>query len=109
MAFIRKKRVGNQTYYQLVESYRPKGSKTPYQRVLRYLGKNATIEEALDDYQRKAYEERSLARDHWERYERSGAARSLRIAQNREKRATEWEEYARCLKEMVEARGLSQY
>lgn len=50
-----------------------------------------------------------MARVHWECYERSGAERFLRIAQNREKRATEWEEYVRCLKEMVEARGLSQY
>ena len=51
MAFIRKKQSGGHTYYQVVESYRPEGAKTPRQRVLAYMGKHATIEDALAQWE----------------------------------------------------------
>jgi hypothetical protein len=51
MAFIRGKQSGGHTYYQVVESYRPEGSKTPRQRVLAYMGKHATIEDALAEWE----------------------------------------------------------
>jgi hypothetical protein len=51
MAFIRMKRSGGRTYYQAVESYRPEGAKTPRQRVLAYMGKHATIEGALAEWE----------------------------------------------------------
>src|SRR5919199_1484121 len=45
MSFIRKKRVGEREYYQLVENYRENSAHR--QRVLAHLGKHATVEEAI--------------------------------------------------------------
>ena len=56
----RPKNVGGETYYQLVENYRPEGSKTPRQRVLLHLGRCDTIEAALKGWPREI---RSLRRD----------------------------------------------
>ncbi len=46
MVFVRATRVGDKTYYQLAESYRPEGG-SPRQRVLLHLGNYSTVEEAL--------------------------------------------------------------
>lgn len=46
--FVRSKKVKDGKYYQLVESYRPEGSKTPRQRVLIHLGRYDTVEAALE-------------------------------------------------------------
>src|ERR671939_77379 len=45
MSFIRKKRVGEREYYQLVENHRENGAHR--QRVLAHLGKHATVEDAI--------------------------------------------------------------
>src|ERR671932_2132742 len=45
MSFIRKKRVGEREYYQLVENRRENGAHR--QRVLAHLGKHATVEDAI--------------------------------------------------------------
>lgn len=60
MVFVRAKDVGGRKYYQLVENYRPEGSKTPRQRVLLHLGHYDTIEAALKGWPREI---RRLRRD----------------------------------------------
>ncbi len=47
MVFVTAKKVGDKTYYQLVESYRPQKGSSPRQRVLLHLGNYSTVEEAL--------------------------------------------------------------
>ena len=51
MAFVRKKRSGGHDYYQLVENYREDGKHK--QRVLAYLGKHATVEDAIAELREK--------------------------------------------------------
>jgi hypothetical protein len=46
--FKRAKKVGDATYYKLVENHRDEGSKTPRQRVLLHLGRYDAIEAALN-------------------------------------------------------------
>jgi hypothetical protein len=61
VAFVRRKRVGHQTYYYLVESYRPEGKQTPRQNTLMYLGEHPTVEDATADWGRRAEAERRRA------------------------------------------------
>src|SRR4051812_36600115 len=58
--FKRAKKVGDATYYQLVENHRDEESKTPRQRVLLHLGRYDTIEAALKGWPREI---RGLRRD----------------------------------------------
>ncbi len=46
MAYVRKKRVGDREYHQLVESYRENGRVR--QRVLTHLGRYANVDAALE-------------------------------------------------------------
>ena len=51
MAFVRKKRVGDHQYYQLVQSVRVDGK--PRQKVLLHLDGHPTVEEALKKWPRE--------------------------------------------------------
>ena len=77
MAYVRKKRVGEHTYYQLVEGYRKNGK--VYQRVLCHLGRQETPEAALNLWQKRAEQARQMVRDyrHAAEYVRLGRARWL--------------------------------
>jgi hypothetical protein len=48
-------------YYQLVESHRPEGTKTPRQRLVLHLGTHATVDEALDRWPREVKLLRTVA------------------------------------------------
>jgi hypothetical protein len=58
--FVRAKKVGGGTYYQLLENYRLEESHTPRQRVLLHLGRYDTVEAALKGWPREI---RGLRRD----------------------------------------------
>jgi hypothetical protein len=61
MAFVRAKRVGNHTYYSLVENYRWGGKVC--QETIAYMGKHATIEEAYQHWKKIANAQGSGTRD----------------------------------------------
>jgi len=52
-------------YYQLVESYRPEGVKTPRQRFVMHLGRYATVDDALHGLPKeiRALKSRATRRD----------------------------------------------
>jgi hypothetical protein len=69
MVFVRAKNVDGREYYQLVENYRPEGSKTPRQRFLLHLGRYDTVEAALKGWPREIRRLRRDAAKLRERYE----------------------------------------
>ena len=76
-----------QDYYQLVENYRPKGTKTPRQRVVLHLGRNATVDEALERWPADIRQLRSRAtRDGDETARLSADALAEKLARLRELR-----------------------
>jgi hypothetical protein len=86
MAYVRKKKVGEREYYQLVEGYRENGKVR--QRVLSHLGRQETPEAALTFWQERAEWERRRARDcqHAAEYIRQGRAGSPYYGAQRRKR-----------------------
>jgi hypothetical protein len=58
VVFIRAKRVGGNTYYQLVKNERVDGKHR--QRVLIHLGHHATVGAAMDDWAKQARMDRQL-------------------------------------------------
>ena len=66
-AYVRKKRVGDHEYYQLVQSRRVRGQ--PRQKVLLHLGRHGSVEEALSGWPREIRRLRAVARKDRERLE----------------------------------------
>jgi hypothetical protein len=67
MAYVRKKRVKGQTYYQLVESRRVNGK--PRQRVIMHLSKEPTVDAALENWPKEIKYLRRRAKKHGDHYE----------------------------------------
>jgi hypothetical protein len=59
MAYVRKKKVKGEEYYQLVQSRRVNGN--PRQRVLLHLGRHPTVDAALKEWPREIKRLRRLA------------------------------------------------
>ena len=116
MVFVRAKKVGGREYYQLVENYRPEGSKAPRQRVLLHLGRYDTVEAALKGWPRELRRLRRDAAKIRERYENAtrrdgsedavpGYVRTwLQSATSMENRADALETNLMRLKELVRER-----
>jgi hypothetical protein len=117
--FVRAKKVGGGTYYQLVENYRSEGSNTPRQRVLLHLGRYDTVEAALKGWPREIRNLRRDAAKIRERYEnatrRDGSADAvpghvrglLRTVSTMENRADALETPLVRLRELVRERRKS--
>ena len=114
--FVRAKKVGGGTYYQLLENYRLEESHTPRQRVLLHLGRYDTVEAALKGWPREIRNLRRDAAKIRERYEnatrRDGSADAvpghvrtwLQTASSMEHRAETLEAHLVRLKELVQER-----
>jgi hypothetical protein len=69
MAFVRAKRVKGRDYYQLVASHRVGGK--PRQKVVLYLGKHPTVNDALAEWPKEIKKLRDLARKERKKLQRS--------------------------------------
>lgn len=104
MAYVRKKKVGDYSYYQLVESRRVEG--VPRQRVLLHMGSYPSVEEALDwlpvEIGIATYE----AQEARERYEARAPPRPGRSYEEEEarllKRAERFQKRLEVLEDLVE-------
>ena len=67
MTYVRKKKVKGQTYFQLVESKRVNGK--PRQRVIMHLGKEPTVDEALESWPKEIKYLRRRAKERGDYYE----------------------------------------
>jgi predicted patatin/cPLA2 family phospholipase len=67
MTFVRKKKVKRYEYYQLVESHRVDGK--PRQRVIMHLGKEPTVDAALENWPKEIKYLRRRAKNHGDHYE----------------------------------------
>ncbi len=107
MVFIRKKVSNGKTYHQVVESYRPEGSKTPRQKVLLYLGKHPTIDSALARCQEEIDSERGQERSLRERHARGERhlylCTTLEVAEKHARKAELAEERAAQLRELAQS------
>ena len=111
-AYVRRKKVGDHQYYQVVEARRVDGE--PRQRVLLHLGHHETIDTALGAWPKEIERLRRLAREERERLENlsdqeGSAARArtiLRRAAGAEKRADKLEANLKKLRELKEDGGV---
>jgi hypothetical protein len=102
-AYVRKKRVGQYEYYQVVESRRVEGE--PRQKVLIHLGGHPTVDDALKKWPREIKRLRRHAREARDRVpEGSEAAPTyrdmLKRAASSEKRADDLEANLRKLRNL---------
>src|SRR5688572_30899641 len=67
MTFVREKKVKGQTYFQLVDSKRVNGK--PRQRVIMHLGKEPTVDAALENWPKEIKYLRRRAKKHGDHYE----------------------------------------
>src|SRR5215217_2282742 len=67
MTYVRKKRVKRYEYYQLVENHRVDGK--PRQRVIMHLGKEPTVDAALENWPKEIKYRRRRAKKRGDRYE----------------------------------------
>jgi len=68
MTYVRKKKVKRYEYYQLVESHRVDGK--PRQRVIMHLGKEPTVDAALENWPKEIKYLRRRAKRHGDHYEK---------------------------------------
>src|SRR5918999_1322807 len=68
MTYIRRKKVKRYEYYQLVENHRVDGK--PRQRVIMHLGKEPTVDAALENWPKEIQYLRRRAKKHGDRYEK---------------------------------------
>ena len=68
MTYVRKKKVKRYEYYQLVENHRVDGK--PRQRVIMHLGKEPTVDAALENWPKEIKKRRRRAKEHGDRYEK---------------------------------------
>ncbi|HKH38824.1 MAG TPA: hypothetical protein VKA82_16850 [Rubrobacter sp.] len=68
MTYVRKKKVKRYEYYQLVESHRVDGK--PRQRVIMHLGKEPTVDAALENWPKVIKYLRRRAKRHGDHYEK---------------------------------------
>jgi hypothetical protein len=66
MTYVRKKKVKRYEYYQLVESHRVDGK--PRQRVIMHLGKEPTVDAALENWPKEIKYLRRRAKKHGDDY-----------------------------------------
>jgi hypothetical protein len=104
MAYVRKKKVGDYSYYQIVESRRVNG--VPRQRVLVHLGEYSSVEEALRGWPEDIEIARWGAEDARERREARSPPRPGRSYEEEEtrllRRAERLEKNLEILKDLVE-------
>ena len=67
MAYVRKKKVKRYEYYQLVENHRVDSK--PRQRVIMHLGKEPTVDAALENWPKEIKYLRRRAKQHGDHYE----------------------------------------
>jgi hypothetical protein len=67
MTYVRKKKVKRYEYYQLVENHRVDGK--PRQRVIMHLGKEPTVDAALENWPKEIKYLRRREKQHGDRYE----------------------------------------
>ena len=67
MAYVRTKKVKRYEYYQVVENHRVDGK--PRQRVIMHLGKEPTVDAALENWPKEIEYLRRRAKWHGDRYE----------------------------------------
>ena len=67
MTYVRKKKVKRYEYYQLVENHRVDGK--PRQRVIMHLGKEPTVDGALENWPKEIKGLRRRAKKHGDHYE----------------------------------------
>ena len=68
MTYVRRKKVKRYEYYQLVENHRVDGK--PRQRVIMHLGKEPTVDAALENWPKEIKNLRRRAKEHGDRYEK---------------------------------------
>jgi hypothetical protein len=68
MTYVRKKKVKRYEYYQLVENHRVDGK--PRQRMIMHLGKEPTVDDALENWPKEIKNRRRRAKEHGDRYEK---------------------------------------
>jgi hypothetical protein len=67
MTYVRKKKVKRYEYYQVVENHRVDGK--PRQRVIMHLGKEPTVDAALENWPKEIKYLRRRAKKHGDHYE----------------------------------------
>jgi hypothetical protein len=67
MTYVRKKKVKRYEYYQLVENHRVDGK--PRQRMIMHLGKEPTVDAALENWPKEIKYLRRRAKKHGDHYE----------------------------------------
>src|SRR5919112_3289876 len=68
MTYVRRKKVKRYEYYQLVENHRVDGK--PRQRVIMHLGKEPTVDAALENWRKEIQNLRRRAKRHGDHYEK---------------------------------------
>ena len=68
MTYVRRKKVKRYEYYQLVENHRVDGK--PRQRVIMHLGKEPTVDAALENWPKEIKNLRRRAKKHGDHYEK---------------------------------------
>jgi len=102
-AYVRKKRVGQNEYYQVVESRRIDGK--PRQKVLVHLGGHPTVDDALKKWPREIKRLRRRVREERYRVPEGSETRAtyrvmLKRAASSEKRANDLESNLKKLREL---------
>jgi predicted nucleic acid-binding Zn-ribbon protein len=108
-AYVRKKRVGQYEYYQVVESRRVEGE--PRQKVLVHLGRQSTVDDALKQWPREIKRLRRHAQEDRDMVPRGSETRPayrdmLKRAASWEKRADDLESNLKKLRELRKEDGV---
>lgn len=102
-AYVRRKRVGQYEYYQLVESRRVEGE--PRQKVLVHLGEHTTVDDALKKWPREIKRLRRRAQEDRDKVPKGSESmpvyrNTLKHAVSSEKRADDLESNLKKLREL---------